>query len=77
MEFMDALVDGFVEAQVALEKKQTNFDKIHKKIPEEMAEFMAKLVDCADCPAKMQGCSVSEESCIGTWVHWLRKEAEE
>lgn len=67
---------GAIRDQViALNKKQTNYDRLRAKSVEEMAEFMKN--SGAGCPG---GCFVGDygcKDCKDCWLDWLKQEVSE
>lgn len=59
-------------------KPQTNFDKITQN-EEALAEFLAKIMICDDCPIRLQSntCKYTPSSPCSTIIkEWLQKESE-
>lgn len=52
----------------------TNGDKFRSMTDEEIAEYWAENMSCYDCPVANDICA---DDCAGTWLDWLRKEADE
>lgn len=57
-------------------KPLTNYDRLTRKSPEEMAEWLGDMIypECLCCPAAELGWC---EDCHGTMLNWLRSPAEE
>ena len=58
-------------------RNPTNADRIRSMSDEELAEWIAELSDCAacKCDAKHPKCAVSDKTCAGTWLDWLKEGA--
>ena len=52
----------------------TKGDKIRNASDELLAHFLANCFDCYNCPADLQFCSKSNESCISAILKWLKQE---
>lgn len=71
-----SLIDGIYwqnvyDADKPKEKiPETNYDRIIRKTPEELAEFLAEY----RCVHKAPHCM--ETNCAQCWLDWLRQEAE-
>lgn len=53
----------------------TNADRLRAKSDEEMAEFIANVIDCCNCKHPRNGCSENDETCAACWLDWLKLEA--
>ena len=50
----------------------TNYERIHSKTIEELAQYMK---NCDVCCPPMKSCPTDE--CVDCWLEWLRSEANE
>lgn len=57
----------------------TNADRIRSLSDEELAEWLAILTDCVNCPCRdpHDQCDTVDGSCKKQWLNWLKKEVEE
>lgn len=55
--------------------KPTNYDRIIRKTPEELASIFSKYVDCRLCPVERWHCDRDPAECKGVWLDWLKQEA--
>ena len=53
--------------------KQTNADNLRAMSDEELAEWLAEYTDCF-CGVYKNGCSKTKETCVATWLDWLKQE---
>lgn len=60
-------------------RHDSNYDRIISKSPEELAEWIETIADCALCQLKGKSCKggrfESRASCKQCWLKWLREEA--
>lgn len=56
----------------------TNADRIRSMSDEELAEWLAHLTDCVNCPCRdpYDQCDTVDGSCKKQWLEWLKEEAE-
>lgn len=57
--------------------RKTNADRIRSSSDEELAERLAILTDCMDCPCRdpYDQCDTVDGSCKKQWLNWLKEEA--
>ena len=57
----------------------TNADRIRAMTDEELAERLAILTDCVNCPCRdpHDQCDTADGSCKKQWLDWLKKEVED
>lgn len=55
--------------------KQTNYDRIISKTPEELARYMAEIQMQRGCPN--DGAMDCRDNCAVCWLDWLKQEAKE
>ena len=70
-EYGCALIGKTVDTLLRMKKAATNYDRIIRKTPEELAEFLAEY----RCVHKAPHCM--ETNCAQCWLDWLRQEVEE
>lgn len=55
---------------------QTNADRIRAMTDEELAKMLSEYTDCI-CGVYKKGCGKTQDTCVATWLDWLRKEVKE
>lgn len=57
-------------------KPVTNYDRIIRKSPEELAVLFEDMGDCPPraCPHDGEGANVTRKDCLACWIDWLKQE---
>lgn len=70
-------IESYCDSYSCEKKTQSNADRIRSISDEELAEWLAILTDCVNCPCRdpHDQCDTVDGSCKKQWLNWLKEEA--